>query len=339
MTNDPRIPPNPRSVEIVAFPGVQLLDVAGPLQVFASANALGAKAGEPAPYDTRVVARVTPVDSSAGLGLMAHRLTALRRPIDTLIVAGGTGVHAACADGRLLKWLAARARAARRVASVCTGAFLLGAAGLLVCRRVVTHWADCELLASRFPGTRVEIDPIFIRDRELWTSAGVSAGIDLSLAMVEDDIGHAAAMAVARDLVMFLRRPGGQAQFSSVLASQQRNRDFDALHGWIAGHLAEDLSVPALAVRVGMSERSFLRRYRASMGQTPARAVEKLRVEAARVLLATTRHAIKRIAKRCGFGSEETMRRSFLRQIGITPYAHRARFSSSAASLGEGGER
>lgn len=309
---------------------MQLLDVAGPLQVFASANDLELQAGRPSPYAVRVVARAIPVTTSAGLGLLAHRLPSPRQPVDTLIVAGGTSVHAACEDKPLLHWLTARARAARRVASVCTGAFLLGAAGLLTGRRAVTHWADCERLARRFPEARVDMNAIFVRDGELWTSAGVTAGIDLSLAMVEDDMGHSLATAVARDLVVFLKRPGGQAQFSAVLTFQERDREFDHLHGWMAGHLAEDLSVPALARRIGMSERSLLRHYRKSMGETPARAVEKMRVEAACQLLATTRDPMKRIARRCGFGSEETMRRSFFRQIAVAPHDYRARFSSTA---------
>ena len=328
---NPRIPPATRLVEIVAFPGVQLLDVAGPLQVFASANVLNLTPAPSLPYATRVVAKATPVNSSAGLELVAQRLPPPDEPIDTLIVAGGSAVHTACKDEHMIEWVAARARTARRVASVCTGAFLLGAAGLLDRKRAVTHWAECGLLAQRFPKARVEMNPIYVRDGELWTSAGVTAGIDLSLAMVEDDIGHATAAAVARDLVVFLKRPGGQAQFSSVLALQHRDRKFDRLHGWMAGHLAEDLSVGALAERVGMSERSLLRHYRASIGLTPARAVEKMRVEAACQLLATTPHAIKRVARRCGFRSEETMRRSFFRQVGIAPSDYRGRFSATTS--------
>jgi transcriptional regulator GlxA family with amidase domain len=232
----------------------------------------------------------------------------------------------------LLRWLVVRARTARRVASVCTGAFLLGAAGLLDGKRAVTHWADCERLARLFPRTRVDMNAIFVRDGDVWSSAGVTAGIDLALAMVEDDIGHAAATMVARDLVVFLKRPGGQAQFSTVLGFQERERAFDELHGWMSGHLGEDLSIAALARRAGMSERSLIRHYRAKMGMTPARAVEKLRVEAACQLLATTRDPVKRVARNCGFGSEETMRRSFFRQTAIGPNDYRARFSSASPS-------
>ncbi len=315
-------------VEILAFPSVQLLDVAGPLQVLESANEGCRQMGKPAAYLTKVVARSIPVMSSAGLGLLARRLPRHDAALDTLIVAGGAGVHAASEDLHLVRWLAARAGAARRVASICTGSFLLGAAGLLDGRRVATHWQECDHLAQRYPKARVEPDPIFVQDGALWSSAGVTAGIDLALAMVEQDIGHAAAMAVARDLVVFLKRPGGQAQFSAALALQSRASGFDRLHGWMAGHLADNLSVSNLAARAGMSERSFVRHYRQSVGVTPARAVDKLRIEAARQYLVGGTDPTKRVAERCGFGSEETMRRSFLRELGITPRDYRDRFSA-----------
>jgi transcriptional regulator GlxA family with amidase domain len=324
MPKSPRIPPAPRRVEILAFPAVQLLDVAGPLQVLASADAA---AGGGA-YDLRTVAPASPVASSAGLALLARPLPRPDAPLDTLIVAGGRGVHEAAADGRLVRWVAARARRARRVAAICSGAFLLGAAGLLDGRRAATHWQEVEELAHRFPRARVEADPIFIADGPVWTSAGVTAGIDLALALVAADLGQAAAMAVARDLVVFLKRPGGQAQFSAALALQSRAEGFEALHGWIADHLAADLSVPALAARAGMSERSFVRRYRAATGETPARAVEALRVEAARRLLEAGRLPVKRVATAAGFGAEERMRRAFLRRLGVGPQDYRARFGA-----------
>jgi transcriptional regulator GlxA family with amidase domain len=326
MPTTPRIPPARRRVEILAFPGVNLLDLAGPLQVLASADE---QAGGGA-YDLRVVAAASPVASSAGPGIEARPLPRPGAPIDTLIVAGGRGVQAATADLRLVRWVAARAAAARRLASICSGAFLLGAAGLLDGRRCATHWQEAAALARAFPRARVEPDPIFVRDGPVWSSAGVTAGIDLALALVADDLGHAAAMAVARDLVVFLKRPGGQAQFSTALDLQSRGGgSFEALHGWIAGHPAADLSVAALAARAGMSERSFARRYRAATGLTPACAVEALRVEAARRLLEARRAPIKRVAAQAGFGSEETMRRSFLRRLGVTPQDYRDRFSSA----------
>ncbi len=332
MSKNPRIPPKPRPVEIVAFPDLQLLDVAGPLQVFASANDFEQQAGRPPPYVIKVVARSSPVNTSAGLPLLAEHLPPPGKPVDTLIIAGGSSVHNACRDKSLIRWLTVRAGTARRVASVCTGAFLLGAAGLLDGRRAVTHWSDCERLAKDFPTARVDMNAIFVRDGALWSSAGVTAGIDMALALVEEDIGHGAAAAVARELVVFLKRPGGQAQFSTVLTYQERDGTFDTLHGWMASNLARDLSVPALARQAGMSERSLLRHYRTHLGVTPARAVEKMRVEAACQLLATTRDPVKRIARRCGFGSEETMRRSFFRQMAVAPHEYRARFSSPARS-------
>lgn len=330
MPKTPQIPPSLRHIEIVAFPHVQLLDVAGPLQVFESANSWARSAGRPAPYATRIVARSSPVRSWAGLSFLAAPLTRVDRPLDTLIVAGGSGVHRAAEDKPLLRWLGRRARKAGRVASVCSGAFLLAACGLLAGKRVATHWAQCARLRARYPDVRVESDPIYIEDGALWTSAGVTAGIDMSLALVERDLGHAAAMSVARGLVVFLKRPGGQAQFSTILRLQTGDARFDRLHGWVADNLDKDLSVATLAERAGMSERSFVRHYARLIGLTPARAVEKMRVEAARDLLSTTPLPVKRIAQRCGFGSEETMRRCFLRQIAVTPQDYRRRFERAA---------
>jgi transcriptional regulator GlxA family with amidase domain len=247
-------------------------------------------------------------------------------PLDTLIVAGGQGVMRAADDPRLLDWLRSRANRARRIASVCTGAFLLAAAGLLDRRRAVTHWEYCDLLCRRYPAVKVEPDRIFVKDGEVWSSAGVTAGIDLSLALVEEDLGRGLALGVARNLVVFLKRPGGQAQFSAALSLQSADDRFADLHSWLAEHLADELSLARLAARAGMSERSFLRRYREATGMTPARAVERLRVEAARQLLVETRLPAKRIAARCGFGSEETMRRSFARLQGVSPQDYRQRF-------------
>ena len=330
MTNNPRNPPRPKRIEIVGFAGAQLLDVTGPLQVFASANDLARAAGLPPPYRPLVVAAASRVVSSSGAALLAARLPRAGVAVDTLLVAGGQGVARAARDTGLLRWLRARARAARRVGSVCSGAFVLGAAGLLDGRRVVTHWQQCDELARLFPRAHVEPDPIFVRDGALWTSAGVTAGIDMALAMVEDDLGHAASMAVARDLVVFLKRPGSQAQFSATLATQHHDERFERLHAWMAGHLTGNLSVTALAERAGMSERSFVRRFRASTGRTPADSVQRLRLEAARQLLVSTSLPIKRVAQRSGFGSEETLRRALLRHASATPSDYRARFSAAS---------
>ena len=328
MPDSPRFPPkSPRAVEILAYPAVQLLDVAGPLQVFASANEVASRNGEAPLYAPRVVSAAPVVTASAGLALMAAALPSARAALDTLLVAGGSGVHAAAADAVVLDWVRVRATRARRVASVCTGAFLLAAAGLLDGRRAATHWMHCAELARRFPSVRVEPDPIFVRDGAIWTSAGVTAAIDLTLALVEEDVGRSLALSVARHLVMFLKRPGGQAQFSAVLSLQGADDRFGALHSWMAGRLTDDLSLPALARKAGMSERSFSRHYVEATGITPARAVERLRVEAARRLLSDTRLPVKRVAARCGFGSEETLRRSFVRLLAATPQDYRARFS------------
>ena len=328
MPRPPRFSPKPaRVIEVLAYPAVQLLDVTGPVQVFASANDLVVNAGGAPPYRLKLVTQGDQgVMSSAGVALAAGPLSQRMEALDTLLVAGGQGVEAAAANPALVDWLRQRAAQARRVASVCTGAFLLAAAGLLDGRRAVTHWKDCARLAQRFPAVRVEPDPIFVRDGPVWTSAGVTAGIDLALALVEEDLGRSMALAVARYMVVFLKRPGGQAQFSATLALQAADDKFGALHDWINRHLDDELSLPVLAGQAGMSERSFSRRYAAATGQTPARAIERLRVEAARRLLSESHQPVKRIAQRCGFGSEETMRRSFLRLLAVSPQDYRSRF-------------
>jgi transcriptional regulator GlxA family with amidase domain len=335
MPKSPRFTPNRlRRIEILAFQDVQLLDVAGPLQVFASANELARAADEPRPYELAVVAERPLVTASGGLGIAAHDLSASDIPLDTLIVAGGFGVQPACENAALIGWIRGRAAAARRTASVCSGAFLLATAGLLDGRRAVTHWGRCAEFARRFPAVHLEPDPIFVRDGNVWTSAGITAGIDLALALVEADLGSRVALAVARQLVVFLKRPGGQAQFSATLALQQGDARFERLHAWIADNIRGELSVGALADAASMSERSFVRHYRQATGTTPARAVERIRVEAARQMLEQGL-SVKRVAARCGFGSEETMRRSFLRLLGATPQAYRERFSSGSSQLSQ----
>ena len=316
-------------VELLAFPGVQLLDVAGPLQVFATCNDHFAQTRGAPPYTLQVVARgAASITTSSGLALSVEPLPPPGAEVDTLIVAGGRGVAVASQDRQLLNWLRSRASCARRVASVCTGAFMLAEAGLLDGRRAATHWSDCAELAARFPKVRVEADPIFVRDGPVWTSAGITAGMDLALALVEEDFGRGVALDVARWLVMFLKRPGGQAQFSTALALQAAESRFGALHAWIDAHLAADLSLPVLAEQAGMSERSFSRHYTEAIGVTPARAVERMRLEAARRLLVDAALPMKRIAALCGFGSEETMRRSFLRLLAVSPQDYRARWTS-----------
>ncbi|QJI21693.1 MULTISPECIES: GlxA family transcriptional regulator [unclassified Pseudomonas] len=321
----------PKIIHVLAFANVQVLDVTGPLQVFASANDLARQQGLPLPYAVNVIAaQAEPVMTSAGLALVAEPLPGAETPCDTLVIAGGWGVYGAAEDPDLVAWVRDKARHSRRVTSVCTGAFLLAASGLLDGCRVATHWTRCEELARKYPSLQVEANPIFIQQGSVWTSAGVTAGIDLCLALVEEDLGRAVALEVARHLVVFLKRPGGQSQFSVTLSLQKGSSRFSELHAWIAEHLHLDLNIPTLAAACGMSERSFVRHYRAETGQTPARAVELIRVETARRQLADSAVAIKRIAAQCGFGSEETMRRSFLRTLSITPQVYRERFSAPA---------
>jgi transcriptional regulator GlxA family with amidase domain len=323
-----------RHIVFVAFEQALLLDIAGPFQVFASARDLSAAAGLPDPYRLSLVSpKGGAITTSSGLSLATQRLAALERePIDTLIAVGGFGSRAAVQERALIRWLAARAGDARRVCAVCTGAFLLAEAGLLDGRRAVTHWGACDALQQRYPRITVEADPIFCRDGKIWTSAGVTAGIDLALALIEEDLGRAMALRVARHLVVFLKRPGGQSQFSAMLESQARDDGgFAALHEWLPQHLADDLGVEALAARVAMSPRNFARVYAKRMGTTPAKAVERLRVDAARRALEETTASIASIARMCGFGDEERLRRSFLRCLGVPPRHYRARFTRGQA--------
>jgi transcriptional regulator GlxA family with amidase domain len=324
-----------RLIVLLAFEGVQLLDVAGAVQTFATANELAKETRGAAPYRVVVVSRRGgPVCTSSGLPLVTRSISSAIRNlrVDTLIVPGGAGVHVALQDAKIIDWVRRQYAAARRTASVCTGAFLLAEAGILAGRRVTTHWQSCSRLQERYPDIAVEPDPIYVRDERIWTSAGVTAGIDLSLALVQEDVGRKLAMQVARHLVVFLNRPGGQSQFSAPLEAQAAAADgnapnhFAPLHGWIAEHLTGDLRVERLAEEAGMSPRTFARIYAAKMGTTPARMVEKIRVEAVRRILEETDMPIKRVASVCGFGQEERLRRAFARQVGTTPAEYRQRF-------------
>ena len=265
---------------------------------------------------------------SSGLTVGAAPLPA-PAPLDTLLVVGGDDMPAQGRDPALRDWLLATSALARRTVSVCTGAFVLAAAGLLDGRRATTHWTMCEELARRHPEIEVEPDSIFVRDGPVGTSAGVTAGIDLALALVEEDLGPDLALAVARAMVVFLKRPGGQSQFSAQLAGQLANRPpLRELQTWIAEHLDEDLSVPALARRAYMSERNFGRAFRRETGLTPAAYVEALRVERARTALQESAAPTEAIARVCGFGSAEVMRRAFQRRLGVAPTVYRERFAA-----------
>jgi transcriptional regulator GlxA family with amidase domain len=315
-----------RRVVILAFDDVQSLDVTGPTEVFSMAGQIARDR-----YEVELVApSAEPIRTNSGLKLVPERAaSAVRGPIDTLVVAGGSGVLRALEDEQLVRWLQRAAGRSRRVASVCTGAFLLAEAGLLDGRRAATHWAACGELGSRYPALAVDDEAIFVRDGDVWTSAGVTAGIDLALALVEEDLGRATALETARWLVMFMRRPGGQSQFSSHLEAQAADREpLRELQEWMTSHLDADLSVPALAERACMSPRNFARAFAREVGMTPAAYVEALRVEHARLRLEATGQKVDAVARDCGFGTVETMRRAFHRRLGVGPADYRSRFQT-----------
>jgi transcriptional regulator GlxA family with amidase domain len=313
-------------VVVLAFEGVQSLDITGPVEAFSVATRYFG--GE---YAIELVTPDGgPARASSGLSLNADRAAAdVRGPIGTLVVAGGEGALRTAKDEPTRGWVRDAAARSERVASVCTGAFILAAAGLLDGRRATTHWDSCQRLAERHPQITVESDPIFVRDGNVLTSAGVTAGIDLALALIEDDLGPQAALRTAQALVMFVRRPGGQSQFSAQLkAAPARREPLRDVQAHIAEHPAADLSVPALAARAFMSERNFARAFRAETGMTPAVYVELSRVERARRELETTDLTVEAVAASCGFGTVETMRRAFARRVGVNPAAYRERFAA-----------
>jgi transcriptional regulator GlxA family with amidase domain len=320
-----------RTVRIVLFEGVQSLDVTGPLEVFAGANRWRAsRGGEPA-YDVCTASLGgNPVRTSSGL-LVAPEVDLQRvREPDLLLVPGGEGTHVP--DQELIAWLRRHGPQARQVVSVCTGAFLLAEAGMLSGRRATTHWAYCESLADRFPDVDVAAEPIFVRDGNVATSAGVTAGIDLALALIEEDLGREAALTIARHLVVFLRRPGNQAQFSAQLATQMAQREpWREVQQWISEHPDADLSVDALAERASLSPRHFARAFADQVGMTPGRYVDRVRLEAARRRLEDTGGGIEATARACGFGTPEAMRRAFMRALGVAPSEYRRRFQSGFA--------
>ena len=323
-----------RRIAMVGFPEAQMLDICGPLEVFSRASRVLSDEGRKGPdvYTVELLARHAGlVRTSSGIELVASRsFESVRNGLDTLLVAGGRGVHAALSDRALINWLRRIAPRVRRLASVCTGTFLLAEAGLLDGKRVTTHWASCDKLAAQYPRLTVDPDPIFIRQGRLYTAAGVTSGMDLALALVAEDHGTAVSRAVARELVLFLQRPGGQSQFSTQLQIQSSDSESLAeLQAWMADHLREDLSVDALARRVAMSPRNFARVFAKTAGTTPAQFVQRMRVEAARRRLEESEEGVKEIAAECGFGTAESMRRAFLRAIRVPPSAYRSRFSET----------
>ncbi len=308
----------PRTIAFVAFRGFQILDVTGPLSAFdiASRYAKGA-------YAVRVFARRDgAVASSSGAALIAEPFPP-RPAFHTVIVSGGDGVLAAAADRRLLHFVGDAARRAERVASVCSGTAVLATLGLLDGKRATTHWNRSGDFARRYPTVRLEPDRIFVKDGRLWTSAGITAGIDLALAMIAEDLGEKIARATARQLIVYYRRPGGQSQFSALLELDRPDGRFGSLLGWAREHLGERLGVERLADRAGMSPRNFARLFARETGMTPARAVERIRADVARERVEGGSDPIDRIAGLCGFGDAERMRRAFLRIFGQPPQSLR----------------
>lgn len=318
-----------RPVVLVALPGANLLDIAGPAQVFTSAaEILEGSSGRKGAYVVTLVSISGGlVGTTSGIQLMSHPTRTWRsRSIDTLLVSGGTGSENAAPDGPLAAWLHAVRPRVRRIGSICTGAFVLAAAGMLGGRRAATHWAYCDRLQSEYPDVNVERDAIFIEDGGIWSSAGITSGIDLALAMVEEDWGRDLALLVSRRLVLFLKRSGGQAQFSMPLQTQTAGGRLSGLLEAIAKHPAGNHRVSQLAARAGMGERTLHRLFHATTGRTPGEWVEQTRLEAARHLLEDSDELLEEIASETGFGLPDTMRRVFLRRLGVSPSAYRERF-------------
>ena len=321
------------NVVFIVYPDIVLLDLVGPLQVFTHARK--DPCSKPA-YQTHVVSfeggrtetnTILQIDSDPLADWFEkHQDT----PIHTLVVIGGDGALIAALDTPFVDQVRQLAGRSQRVCSVCSGALVLAAAGLLDGRRAVTHWEDCDHLAAQYPAVNVEVDPIYIKDGNVWTSAGITAGIDMALAIIEEDLGTPAAIEMARSLVTPMVRSGGQSQFSPELDRQARDTEgrFGPLHDWVSNNLRQNISVDDMAEHCGMSPRNFSRRYTATMGTSPAKAVEAIRVDAARDLLGATGKSIKAIAVKCGFQDDERMRRAFLRQVKTTPSQYRAQFQS-----------
>lgn len=314
---------NTMKIGLLAPPRIQMLDLVGPTDVFAEA---ARQLGKPRAYRISVVGvQPGPIKGTSGLRVETDGcIDTYDTPVDTLLIAGSPAIADITDDLRVLRWVRDQAGKARRVGSVCSGAFVLAAAGLLARRRATTHWNSCAALARQYPDIEVDADSIFIRDGNLYTSAGITAGMDLALALVEEDHGRDLALCVARELVMYLKRPGGQSQFSAQLAAQSAEHSTirDIQH-YIIDHLATDLSVPLLARQAGMSERNFARVFKADAGQTPAEFVERARIDGARHLIEGAEVSLKRLADQVGYANVDGFRRAFVRRLGVSPNEYR----------------
>lgn len=316
-------------IAILVFPGAQMLDIAGPLDVFAEASRHVPP--ERAYRFTLVAPHAGPLVASNGMTFFADRgLDDIDGGIDTLLVAGSPAIQSVPDEARLTAWLLAQSGKVRRLGSVCSGAILLARTGLMDGKRVTTHWNVSGYLARKFPCVKVEPDQIYVRDGALYTSAGVSAGMDLALALVEEDHGRDVALRTARELVLFIKRPGGQSQYSTHLAAQSAERDvIRDVQAWVLERVAEPVSVDDMAARAGMSTRNFSRLFKQDTGMTPADFVEAARLDVARRLLEETDHPLKRIAARSGFNDPNGLRRAFHRRLGVTPGDYRLRFQQT----------
>jgi transcriptional regulator GlxA family with amidase domain len=314
-----------KRVVIVGLPPVQILDVSGPLEVFSNAPGYTVQLANPG--------KDASLQTNRGIALSgALPIHEIKGSIDTLVIAGGPGSETGSYDENFVAWIADASTRSRRVASICTGAFLLGAAGLIDGKNVVTHWKFCDELARKFPLASVQPDPIYLKDGSIYTSAGITAGIDLCLALLEEDLGHEAALTVARYLVMFLVRPGGQAQYSHMLSRQAiTSKPLRELQVWTLENLREDLTVEKLAERIGMSPRHFTRVCLRETKMNPGQFVDRMRVEAAQQMIDSSNMGLKEIADECGFSSADAMRRTFLRVLGVTAGEYADRFKSTMA--------
>ncbi|MEX2149574.1 MAG: DJ-1/PfpI family protein [Steroidobacteraceae bacterium] len=319
----------PHRIVMLGFPQAQVLDITGPLEVFArTARWLAEHRGERKPvYETELVAaRAGPFATSGGLQLVATHRYDQAQPADTLLVAGGIGWESVAKDHALLRWLAAQSRRVARLGSICNGAMLLAAAGLLDGKAATTHWSYLDRLQKLAPDAKIDRDALYVRAGNIYTSAGVTAGMDLALALVEQDHGKAVALAVAQELVLFLKRPGGQSQFSRHLQAQRRDDLFGELELWMLEHPRADLTVQNLARRMSMSPRHFARLFAARLGRSPGAYVRQLRIEQARRRIEEGASRLKQVARDCGFADEQALRRGFQDVVGITPAEYRSRF-------------
>ena len=326
-----------KKIVMLSVPPAQGVDVIGPLEALGIASRTLEESTGRRGYETELVTSQNDLAlmTSSGVRIMAHKhYSEVRGKVDTLLISGGAGTRGPH-DPELMAWLRKMAKQTRRVCSICTGAFLLASAGLLDGKRATTHWRFVDSFARTHPGVNWDPNPIFVKEGNIYTSAGISAGMDLTLALIEEDYGSALALQVARYMVVYLRRPGSQAQFSVALSAQAAERkSLQELQAWIAENLSRDLSVEVLAGRAAMSARNFARVFARELGQTPARYVEQVRVEAARTQLASTDDGVEQIAERCGFSSAELLRRCFLRHFKVAPSQYRKHFRVEGSDAG-----